>query len=91
MEQIRLLVGMLLGPDERMKRTEKIDSASTYTSGPLEQDIELYGHPIVTFGCPQRLIMETSLLSGDVDERGEAIMLRGKLRAGLLHRGLFPR
>jgi len=73
MEQIRLLVGMLLAPDERMKRTEKDRQCLTYTSGPLEQDIEVTGHPIVNLWVSSTADNgDFFVYLEDVDERGEA-------------------
>ena len=78
-------VGLGFGPLEQpMKRTDKDLKCLTYTSGPLLQDTEVTGHPII------RLWISSTADNGDffvyledVDDKGEAYYVtEGKLRAG---------
>jgi hypothetical protein len=77
-------------PDEPMKRTDKDRQCLTYTSGPLEKDTEVTGHPVVSFWVSSTADNgDFFVYLEDVDERGEAYYVtEGKLRAGFA--GLLP-
>ena len=76
--------------DGPMKRTDKDRQCLTYTSGPLEQDTEITGHPVVSFWVSSTADNgDFFVYLEDVDERGEAYYVtEGKLRAGFA--GLVP-
>ena len=76
--------------DEPMMRTDKDRQCLTYTSAPLEQDVEITGHPIVRFWVSSTADYgDFFVYLEDVDEEGEAYYVtEGKLRAGFA--GLVP-
>jgi len=67
-----------------MKRTDKDWQCLTYTSGPLEKDTEVTGHPVVSFWVSSTADDgDFFVYLEDVDEKGEAYYVtEGKLRAG---------
>jgi len=70
--------------DEPMKRTDKDRQCLTYTSGPLEKDTEVTGHPVLSFWVSSTADNgDFFVYLEDVDEKGEAYYVtEGKLRAG---------
>jgi putative CocE/NonD family hydrolase len=76
--------------DEPMKRTDKDRQCLTYTSGPLEKDTEVTGHPVLSFWVSSTADNgDFFVYLEDIDERGEVYYVtEGKLRAGFA--GLVP-
>jgi len=80
----RWLSTMGLAPDELPIRTEKDKQCLTYTSAPMEKDIEVTGHPIADLWVSSSADYgDFFVYLEDVDEKGEAIMVtEGLLNSG---------
>lgn len=72
------------GPDQLPIRTEKDKQCLAYTSAPLDENMEVTGHPIVRFWVSSTADYgDFFLYLEDVDEKGEAVLVtETQLRAG---------
>ena len=73
-----------MAPNEMPWRTDKDEHCLTYTSEPLEEDMEVTGHPIVKFWVSSTADYgDFFVYLEDVNEAGEALLIsENPLRAG---------
>ena len=75
---------MGVAPDKLPIRNKLDEKCLTYTTGPLKEDMEVTGHPIVTFRVSSTADdTDFFVYLSDIDEKGQVVQVtEGVLRAG---------